>query len=197
MSTSALPRLKLFVWILLIPTYNSGIEQYFNYTKHFERKKKVGGVAYKCGKIASVSSDLLYFGMSAWFFFWGGGGLYYSISHNSSFWKTRNRQRWLQQDPPCLDCHLLLFFGLENDFIYIQNMDQWDTSTLDFSFGWTGASFSPFTDWFQHIWFEVKGMKKRRMNRQDRYIDRHPDRMDSLVKEHLCHTTSHTVEVDG
>lgn len=129
--------------------------------------------------------------------FFGGGGLYYSISHNSSFWKTRNRQRWLQQDPPCLDCHLLLFFGLENDFIYIQNMDQWDTSTLDFSFGWTGASFSPFTDWFQHIWFEVKGMKKRRMNRQDRYIDRHPDRMDSLVKEHLCHTTSHTVEVDG
>lgn len=73
MSTSALPRLKLFVWILLIPTYNSGIEQYFNYTKHFERKKKVGGVAYKCGKIASVSSDLLYFGMSAWFFFGGGG----------------------------------------------------------------------------------------------------------------------------
>lgn len=55
---SALSCLKLFVWILLIPTYNSGIEQYFNYTKHFEKKKQVGGVAYKCGKIASVSSDL-------------------------------------------------------------------------------------------------------------------------------------------
>lgn len=38
------------------------------------------------------------------------------------------------------------FFGLENDFIYIQNMDQWDTSILDLSFGWTGGSFSPFTD---------------------------------------------------
>ncbi len=39
---SALPRLKLFVWILLIPTYNSGIKQYFNYTKHFG-KTGVGG----------------------------------------------------------------------------------------------------------------------------------------------------------
>lgn len=36
---SALPRLKLFVWISLIPTYNSGIEQYFNYTKHFGKNK--------------------------------------------------------------------------------------------------------------------------------------------------------------
>lgn len=37
---SARPRLKLFVWISLIPTYNSGIEQYFNYTKHFWKKKQ-------------------------------------------------------------------------------------------------------------------------------------------------------------
>lgn len=33
---SACPQLKLSVWISLIPTYNSGIEQYFNYTKHLE-----------------------------------------------------------------------------------------------------------------------------------------------------------------
>lgn len=26
--------LKLFGWISIIPTYNSGIEQYSNYTKH-------------------------------------------------------------------------------------------------------------------------------------------------------------------
>lgn len=39
---SALPRLKLFVWISLIPTYNSGIEQYFNYTKHFGKKNRGG-----------------------------------------------------------------------------------------------------------------------------------------------------------
>lgn len=53
-------------WISLIPTYNSGIEQNFNYTKQFGGKKRVGGVAYKCGKIAFVSSNLFfYFGMNA------------------------------------------------------------------------------------------------------------------------------------
>lgn len=120
----ALPRLKLFVWISLTPTYNSGIKQYFNYTKHFG-KTGLGGVAYKCGKIASVSSDHS--------LFWDGCLILglpppptVTASHMIlAFRKTRNRQRWLQQDPPCLDCHLL-FFGLDI-CIYIQSMDQWDT----------------------------------------------------------------------
>lgn len=41
---SARPQLKLLLWISLIPTYNSGIKQDFNYTKHFGKKKWKGGL---------------------------------------------------------------------------------------------------------------------------------------------------------
>lgn len=136
-------------------------------TLNILKKKQVGGVAYKCGKIASVSSDLFF--MLGWVL---DLGFFFSIT------AIRIILAFGKQGTGNVDYSKILlawivtsfFFGLENDFIYIQNMDQWDTSILDLSFGWTGGSFSPFTDWFQHIWFEeVKGMKKkRRMNRQDR-----------------------------
>lgn len=63
----ALPPLKLSGWISIIPTYNSGIERYSNYAKHPGRVggREGGGGAYKCGKIACVSSSRGSEGVSA------------------------------------------------------------------------------------------------------------------------------------
>lgn len=129
---SALPRLKLFVWISLIPTYNSGIKQYFNYTKHVGKNRGGRGGLQMWKNSFCLLRPLFYFGMSAWFL-----GFSVTACHTIlDFGKTRNRQRWLQQDPPCLDCHLLFFFfffGLENDFyLYTENGSMGHSSILDF-----------------------------------------------------------------
>lgn len=120
---SALPRLKLFVWISLIPTYNSGIEQYFNYTKHFGKNRggRGGLQMWKNSFCLLRPFFILGWVLDSWAF------LLQQVTWFQVFRKTRNRQRWLQQDPPCLDCHLLLFLVLRMIFFYIQNMDQWDT----------------------------------------------------------------------
>lgn len=86
---SALPRLKLFVWILLIPTYNSGIEQYFNYTKHFGKKKKNRGGrgGLQMWKNSFCLLRPLFFIILGWMLDFG---LFCSSkSHDSWFWKKK------------------------------------------------------------------------------------------------------------
>lgn len=121
---SALPRLKLFVWISLIPTYNSGIKQYLNYTKHFWKKQGWEGWLTNVEKY--LLSPLTFFLFLGWVLdFWA---FSVKVSHMILvFRKTRNRQRWLQQDPPCLDCHLLLFWSWEW-FLFIYRT--WINGTL-------------------------------------------------------------------
>lgn len=133
---SALPRLKLFVWISLIPTYNSGIEQYFNYTKHFGKNRGGRGGLQMWKNSFCLLRPFLFLDERLIL------GLFcYSESRDSRLRKTRNRQRWLQQDPPCLDCHLLLFWSWEWFYLYTEHGSMGHSSILDLSFGWTGASF--------------------------------------------------------
>lgn len=130
----ARPRLKLFVWISSIPTYNSGIEQYLNYTKHFGKNRGGRGVAYKCGKIASVSSDLCvfiyyYLGMCVLIF-----GLFFCYSHMIRVYSEKQGIGNVDYSKILLawivTSFFFFFFGLENDFVYILYTEQWINGTL-------------------------------------------------------------------
>lgn len=120
---SALPRLKLFVWISLIPTYNSGIEQHFNYTKHFG-KKTGGRGGLQMWKNSFCLLRPLFF-ILGWMLDFG---LFRSSkSHDSWFWKKQGIGNVDYSKILLAWIVTSFFFGLESDFIYIQDMDQWDT----------------------------------------------------------------------
>lgn len=123
---SALPRLKLFVWISLFPTYNSGIEQYFNYTKHFEKKKRgggKGGLQMWKNSFCLLRPFIFVFWMSAWFL----GFSVTARAHDSSF--------SVKQGIGNVDYSKILLAWIVTSFflvlrmicIYIQDMDRWDT----------------------------------------------------------------------
>lgn len=116
---SALPRLKLFVWISLIPTYNSGIEQYFNYTKHFGKNRGGRGGLQMWKNSFCLLRPFLFLDDS-WAFSVTASHmiLVFGKQGIGNVDYSKILLAWIVTS---------FFFGLENDFIYIQNMDRWDT----------------------------------------------------------------------
>lgn len=161
--------LKAFCMDSLIPTYNSGIKQYFDYTKHFGKNRGGrGGLQMWKNSFWLLRPFLFLVFILGWVLdSWAFSVIIIIASHDSSFRKTRNRQRWLQQDPPCLDCHLLLFLVLRM-ILYTEHgwmdvwMDGWDARAY-----WTLAlagrgprSGSCCGLIPAHLVFGVKGMKR-------------------------------------
>lgn len=121
--SSALLRLKLFVWISLIPTYNSGIEQYFNYTKHFGRKRGGrGGLQMWKNSFCLLQPFFFILGwvLDSWAFL-------LTASHMILVFRKQGIGNVDYSKILLAWIVTSFFFGLENDLIYIQNMDQWDT----------------------------------------------------------------------
>ena len=129
---SALPRLKLFEWISLIPTYNSGIEQYFNYTKHFGKNRVGRGGLQMWKNSFCLLWPFFYLGAGAWF----SGFFCYMILGKQGIGNVDYSKillAWIVTS--------FLFFWSWELYLYTEHGSMGHSSILDLSFGWTGATF--------------------------------------------------------